>query len=124
MYQVIFEHSVESFQRFMLRKYHFNPYLFNVTTSFAEDPGRPVIMFGYDKGSMRTPGYLKIFRYPAFRKAMTFLFGVEMNQDDLIPKLRKEISSAQGKINYVAGSYPFPLAFLSQQYFQGATMMT
>jgi len=78
---VIFEDSVDSFQKIVLRKFHFNPYLFNVATTFAEDPGRPVIMF----------------RYPAFRKEMTFLFGAERSQDDLIPRLRKEISSAQGR---------------------------
>ena len=44
--QVIFEDSVDSFQKIVLRKFHFNPYLFHVATTFGEDPGRPVIMFG------------------------------------------------------------------------------
>ena len=45
-FQVVFEESVESFERVILRKYNFSPFLFKVATSFAEDPGRPVILFG------------------------------------------------------------------------------
>lgn len=78
---VIFEDSVERFQKRILRKYHFNPYLFNVTKTFNEEPGRPVTMFGY----------------PAVRKEMTFLFGSEKSQDDCSfrTSLRNEISLAK-----------------------------
>lgn len=77
---VVFEESVESFERVILRKYNFSPFLFKVATSSAEDPGRPVILFGY----------------PSFRKELTFLFGTEMCVEDILAKLRKEISSANG----------------------------
>ena len=36
------------------------------------------------------------FRYPSFRKELTFLFGTEMCVEDILAKLRKEISSANG----------------------------
>jgi len=77
---VIFEDSVESFQKIVQKKYRFKPFLFNVATTFEEDPGRPVTMFGY----------------PAFRKEMTFLFGAERSQD-VMARLRKEITLAQGR---------------------------
>ena len=38
----------------------------------------------------------QIFRYPTFRKEMTFLFGTERSQGDLMAKLKMEISSAEG----------------------------
>ena len=46
LFQVVFEESVESFERVVREKYKFSPFLFKVATSSAEDPGRPVILFG------------------------------------------------------------------------------
>lgn len=75
---VIFNESLKSFRRNL----QYNPYFFNITTPYDQDPGKLVSMFGY----------------PATRKGLTFLFGQEQSRDDrnMIKLLKDEISSSRG----------------------------
>ena len=88
---------LETFERAIQRKYSFSPFLFKVATSCKEEAGRPVIMFGWDEHfDVCTIIHHFLFRYPSYRKELTFLFGREMCQEEIVAELRRVISSAHG----------------------------
>ena len=100
--QVIFDRSVESFEKNMFKEIrdNFVPYLFKISSELNRDPGQPLAMFGCCKLILYlmakpskgiTKGLTSQIRYPIFRKEMTCSLGQE--QDHLTQQFERDLNA-------------------------------